>query len=257
MASRLRRYIRALGLLKGAEIYGKAKYRRREHCLTIPGFRGPLLLRGKTSDRLTFQKIFVDGEYRMDLGFTPRTILDGGANVGYSAVYFARQFPQALIIAVEPEPSNFRLLRHNTAGYPNIRPVQKALWPHSTHLAIENTAGQPDAFRVKEVASPEDGAIPTCTIGELLDDVGIEQFDLIKLDVEGAEKELFEDPRREVWLGRTRAVILEPHDWFKPGCTEAVEQAILGQNFRRSRLGENLLLIRDAPVPDAKGHQHH
>jgi hypothetical protein len=118
MASRLQRYISAFGLIKGTEIYGKAKYGRQEYRLTVPGLRGPILLRGKTSDRLTFQKIFVDGEYVFDLGFTPRVVLDGGANVGYSSLFFAQQFPHALIIAVEPEATNFRLLMHNTARYP-------------------------------------------------------------------------------------------------------------------------------------------
>jgi len=248
MASRLRRYIEAFGLIKGAEIYGKSKYGRREFRLTIPGFRGTLLLRGKTSDRLTFQKIFVDGEYRFDLGYTPQTILDGGANVGYSSIFFAQRFPQALIIAVEPEATNFRLLCHNTAGYPNIRPVQKALWPRRTHLAIENVAGQPDAFRVTECPTVDACTIPTCTIDDLLREAGAQQLDLLKLDVEGAEKELFEDPGRESWLAKTRAVIMEPHDWFKPGCTEAVEHAIAGRGFRRSQIGENLLLIQESTL---------
>jgi FkbM family methyltransferase len=248
MASRLRRYIGAFGLIKGTEIYGKSKYGRGEYCLTIPGFRGTLLLRGKTSDRLTFQKIFVDGEYRFDLGFSPQVILDGGANVGYSSIYFARRFPDALVIAVEPEAENFRLLRHNTASYPNIRPVQKALWPSRTHLAIENVAGQPDAFRVRESASAEGRTIPTCTIDELLHEAGADRLDLLKLDVEGAEKELFEDPGRESWLEKTRAVIMEPHDWFKPGCTSAVEHAIANQPFRRTQVGENLLFVREGSI---------
>ncbi len=248
MASRLQRYIRTFGLFKGAEIYGKSKYGRQEYHLTIPGFPGTLLLRGKTSDRLTFQKIFVDGEYRFDLGFTPRVILDGGANVGYASLFFARQFPEATVIAVEPEAENFRLLRHNTAGYPNIRPVQKALWPRRTHLTIENVAGQPDAFRVKESVTGGAGTIPTCTIDELMREAGADRIDLLKLDVEGAEKELFEDPGRESWLSKTRTLVLEPHDWFKPGCTEAVERAMAGKTYRRSRIGENLLFVREPAV---------
>lgn len=247
MASRLQRYISTFGLIKGTEIYGKSKYGRREYRLTVPGLRGPILLRGKTSDRLTFQKIFVDGEYAFDLGLTPRVILDGGANVGYSSVFFAQRFPQALIIAVEPEADNFRLLTYNTAGYENIRPVQKALWPRRTNLVIENPSGEPYAFRVRESTHTEKGAIPTATIEDLLHDAGVKWLDLLKLDVEGAEKELFEDPAVDRWLGRTCAVILEPHDWFKPGCTRAVEQAIAHQPFRRTQMGENLLFVREKP----------
>lgn len=244
MASRLQRHIRAFGLRKGFEIFTKAKYLRKTHCLKIPGIRGTLLLCGKTSDRLTFQKIFIDGEYSFDLGFKPRTILDAGANVGYASIFFARQFPESLIIAVEPEKSNFQILCHNTSGYPNIRPVQKALWPRSTNLLIENTSGQPDAYRVREIDTFQGVGIPACTIAELLRENGINHFDMLKIDIEGAEKELFQDADSASWLINARAVIIETHDWFKPGCTEAVEQAMAGcGNFRRSSIGENLLYV--------------
>lgn len=245
MASRLQRYIRTFGFLKGIETFSKAKYRRREHCLNIPGLRGSLLLRGKTSDRLTFQKIFVDGEYRIDLGFTPCSILDAGANVGYASIFFAQQYPEALIIAVEPEEANFRLLSHNTANYSNIRTVQKALWPKRTNLLIENSSGQPDAFRVRESDTAVNGAIPTCTIPDLLREHRMDHFDLLKIDIEGAEKELFEDLANCHWLAMARAVIIETHDWFKPGCTRAVERAMTASwaKFRRSQIGENLFYV--------------
>ncbi|MGA6828066.1 FkbM family methyltransferase [Nitrospira sp. NS4] len=246
MKSKFHLYVKKFGLLKGAELYIKGKYSRQEHCLTVPGLRHPVSLRGKTSDHQAFRKVFVEGEYAFDLGFTPRIILDGGANVGYSALFFAHQFPEALIIAIEPEPENFRLLVQNTVGYKNIRPVQKALWPRVTHLAIENTTGQPDAFRVRESPSADDSTIPTTTINDLLQETSMDQLDLLKLDIEGSEKELLEDPARNRWISRTRALIVELHDRFKPGCTTAVEQALTGQNFSRSQRGENILFIRDS-----------
>ena len=248
MASRLQRYIRTLGFLKGVETFSKAKYQRREHCLKIPGLRGSLLLRGKTSDRLTFQKIFVDGEYDIDLGFSPRSILDAGANVGYASIFFAQRYPEALIIAVEPEESNFRLLRHNTANYTNILCVQKALWPRRTNLLIENSSGQPDAFWVRESDAAANGTIPTCTISDLLRDHRTDHFDLLKIDIEGAEKELFEEMTSSHWLVMARAVIIETHDWLKPGCTRAVEHAMTSNwaHFRRSQVGENLFFARES-----------
>jgi FkbM family methyltransferase len=244
MASRLKRYIRTFGLIKGAELYGKSKYGKQEFCLTVPGLRSQILLRGKTSDRLSFQKIFVDGEYACDFGFTPRVILDGGANVGYSSLFFAHRFPQALIIAVEPEAENFRLLTHNTAAYPHIRSVQKALWPRNTNLVIDNPSGEPYAFRVRETDGSENGSILATTMEDLLRDAGVDSIDLLKLDIEGAEKELFEDPSTARWLSKTRAVILEPHDWFKPGCLRAVEQALASYAFKCTRVGENFLFVQ-------------
>ncbi|HZC80198.1 MAG TPA: hypothetical protein VE222_00515, partial [Nitrospiraceae bacterium] len=120
MTSTLVRYVRRLGVLKGIEIYYNAKYGRGERTFNIPGFRAPIILRAGTSDRPTFSKIFVDQEYAIDLNITPRLIIDGGANVGYAAIFFARRYPHASIVAVEPEPQNFRLLERNTAAYPNV-----------------------------------------------------------------------------------------------------------------------------------------
>lgn len=245
MKSRLPLYVEKFGLFKGLELYGKSKYSRQEHCLTVPGLRHTIRLRGKTSDYQAFKKIFVEGEYAFGLGFTPRLILDGGANVGYSSVFFTHQYPEAVVVAIEPESENFRLLIKNTAPYKNIRPIQGALWPRKTQLMMENTTGQPDAFRVSENLSSDSSTIPTITIMNLLNEMGLDGIDLLKLDIEGSEKELFEDPETHHWLSRTQAIIVELHDRFKPGCTEAVEGALAGENFVRSQRGENLLFIRE------------
>ena len=244
MASRLRRYVRTFGLTKGTEIYGKSRYGRREYCLTIPGFRGTLLLRGKTSDRLTFQKIFVDREYAIDLNFEPRLIIDGGANVGYAAIFFAHRYPHASIVAVEPDPQNFRLLEHNTSAYPNVHRLNKGLWCRDTYLAIENPTAEPYAFRVRET-DRQDNAIAATTIDTILREAGTDTIDVLKLDVEGAEKEIFSDPGSEQWLRNTNVVIIELHDRFRPGCSHAFEQAVARHPFRRMQVGENLFLIRE------------
>lgn len=248
MKSRLPLYVEKFGILKGLELYGKSKFSRQEHCLTVPGLRQIIRLRGKTSDYQAFKKIFVEGEYAFSLGLTPRLILDGGANVGYSSVFFTHQYPEAVVVAIEPESENFQLLTQNTALYKNIRPIQAALWPRKTELVMENTTGQPDAFRVSESHSSDSSTIPAITIMDLLGEMGLDRIDLLKLDIEGAEKELFEDPAAHQWLSRTQAIILELHDRFKPGCTEAVEGALAAHKFVRSQRGENLLCIREHPL---------
>jgi len=235
-------------MIKGTEAYARAKYLQQELLLILPGFREPIRLRGKTSDRHTFQKIFLDHEFEIDFGFTPRVIVDGGANVGYASVYFAQRFPDALVIAVEPEATNFRLLKLNTAAYRNIRSINKGLWPRHGNLVIENPSDQPYAFRVREVDRATADSIAGITIQELLRLVGADSVDLLKLDIEGAEKELFEDSGSESWLAQVQALIVEPHDRLKPGCTAAIEQAIVGQDFRRSQVGESLLFIRETPL---------
>ena len=244
MTSTLVRFIRKLGFLKGIEIYYKAKYGRGEFTFNVPGLRAPIVLRARTSDRLTFSKIFVDQEYAIDLNFEPCLIIDGGANVGYASIFFAHRYPHASIVAVEPEPQNFRLLERNTSAYPKVHRLNKGLWCRDTYLAIEDPTAEADAFRVRETDRP-DNTIAATTIDTILREAGTDTLDVLKLDVEGAEKELFSDPGSEHWLRHTNVVIIELHDRFKPGCSHAFEQAVAKHPFRRIEAGENLILIRE------------
>ena len=97
-----------------------------------------LLVRPGTTDSSVLKSIFFEGEYdRIRLikteKRTPETIvtsiLDGGANGGYSSIYFSLLFPTATIIAAEADPTNFNVLVRNTKrSFPNIIPVHEALF---------------------------------------------------------------------------------------------------------------------------------
>jgi FkbM family methyltransferase len=69
----------------------------------------------------------------------PPVIIDAGANVGLCAVFYANRFPDARIIAIEPEPSNYEMLKKNTAPYPNITTVHAALWKENGPLRLFDT----------------------------------------------------------------------------------------------------------------------
>ena len=50
-----------------------------------------------------FKAIFIRRNYRFPVDINPKLIIDGGAYVGYSSIYFSLKYPQAKIIAVEPK----------------------------------------------------------------------------------------------------------------------------------------------------------
>ena len=77
---------------------------------SIPGIQSPVNLRLNTSDIPTFEKIFVHLEYQVDRIIDPKVIIDAGANIGLSAIYFSNKYPSANIIAIEPETFLFKLL---------------------------------------------------------------------------------------------------------------------------------------------------
>ena len=63
------------------------------------------------------------------------------------------------------------------------------------------------------------------TLKDCLNENGIETVDILKLDIESAEKELF-NFNTENWLPRIETIVIELHDWMKPGCSNSFFRAI-------------------------------
>ena len=87
--------------------------------------------------------------------------------------------------------------------------------------------------------------IPTISISKIMKDNNITVIDLLKIDIEGAEKELFESSF-ESWLPNTRVLVVELHDRMKPGCSKSVFSAICKYDFSFSHKGENLIFTNNA-----------
>jgi FkbM family methyltransferase len=208
-------------------------------------------IRKNTSDINVFAEIFLFKDYNYDLPITPRTIIDAGANVGYASLWFRNKFPNASLIAIEPEKSNFELLSLNTQNIENILLLKKGLWFKSTTLEIINKEGSKYGFITKEVPNAKNG-IKTCTVSDLLqifkETQGIREIDILKIDIEGAEKEVFSNGV-ENWLNKTKIIIIELHEQSKPGCTNVVLTAIKQYGFELLiEKGENLVYINKALI---------
>src|SRR5262249_22735601 len=93
-------------------------------------------LRGATTDVYCFDKVFLAQEYASTFPVAPKTVVDGGANIGMATLYFANKFPTARIIAIEPESDNARLLRRNCAGLANVTIIEAALWPVNRTVSL-------------------------------------------------------------------------------------------------------------------------
>jgi len=200
-----------------------------------------ITLRGRTSDAAVFAQIFLQEELDFTLARTPMTIVDGGANIGLSSLFLARKYPDAQILAVEFESSNFALLERNAAGYPNIRCVHAGLWSHDARLSVANPNAEKWAYAPVSAGDVEMPAstVQAVTVGTLLDRYGFEHVDFLKLDIEGSEFEVFST--RPSWLARVRAIAIELHDRVRPGCGMRFVESIHGTGFRLQARGEYLL----------------
>ncbi|MCS6935720.1 MAG: FkbM family methyltransferase [Chitinophagales bacterium] len=241
----LKAYIDTWGAVEGLRIYFAIRRKGDTYIkVTIPDYPHPVFLRPGTSDVYAFEHVFAHRCYH-----TPQVnpqnvsvVIDGGANAGYSAVYFAVQYPKARVISIEPSDANCQLIRLNIQGYPNIELVHSALWKSDTYLKITNHDVSYWAFTVSETIADDPAGFRAVSLKHIIDKYNIKSIDVLKLDIEGSELELFDADPHE-WLRITRVLIVELHERLKPGCEAAFLNAIGRYAHSRTRSGENEVVI--------------
>lgn len=168
-----------------------------------------------------FKDIFVDQVYRFHAGTDAPIIVDCGANMGLSCLYFKRLYPKAKIIAFEPDRKIARCLEGNLArnGAADIRVWQKACWVHDagvTFLPDGADGGHIDADETQDAAQRATGNAKTvCTIPSVrLHDVltKMPRIHMLKMDIEGAETAVLPDCRDA--LSRVDHLFFEYHSWL-------------------------------------------
>jgi FkbM family methyltransferase len=137
-------------------------------------------------------ELFVEEVYRFTSVNTAPYIIDCGANIGLSIIYFKKLFPLARIVAFEPDKDLFRTLNENIEQFKfeNVQVVNKGVWSEETTLSFlaEGTLGG----KVIEPAGPSEAgviSIPTVKLKDYLH----EKVEFLKIDIEGAEYEVLID----------------------------------------------------------------
>ena len=203
----------------------------------------------RESEEWLVGSIFFNEEYRLPVSnFNPKLILDCGGNIGCSAVYFANKFPQAQIYVVEPQSTNFKFLSKNVSPYANIHPYNSGLWDKETFIRVEDRGYGDAGFMTVETEADDPGAFRTVTVSKLLQMSGLDEIDLLKIDIEGAEKEVFSAPDIDEWLPKVKILTIELHDRMKLGCTRALFNAISRYDFYSALRTENLIFIRENSI---------
>ena len=219
---------------------------------------GPILMRSKyakyalqcrpdSSDIRVFDQIFQMREYRcLDGVETADFIVDCGANVGYSASYFLSRYPQAQLVAVEPDPQNFKVLQANLAAFgQRATCVCSGIWSRPTGLIFSpETLGQGDEWgrTVREAASGEASDVDAIDIGTLLQKSGKERISILKIDIEGSEASVFSD-NYEHWIDKVDNLVIELHG---ARCESIFHKAIAGLGFEISHCDELTVCTRSA-----------
>ncbi len=140
-----------------------------------------------------YKELFKKQIYKFKCQSSEPLIIDCGANIGLSIIYFKKLFPQSHVIAFEPEKAIFGYLQQNLASFDltDVELYRKALWKEDGFIQFSNEGA--DASRIS-VSAAEDGFIGSYKV----ECVRLSHFlktkiDFLKLDIEGAELEVLKE----------------------------------------------------------------
>jgi FkbM family methyltransferase len=222
-----------------------------------PDGGGPLafVLRRGTSDFGACCQVIFGEEYKALLDLVrervqPNSIeyiIDAGANIGCATVLLARTFPAATIAAIEPDPGNFELLRRNVAANSceHVLSFQAALWPRDEDLEL--VTGFRDGREWSRAVQPARGEEPSIrgvTLRTLSHRLRFPRIDILKLDVEGSERELLaNDQATARLLDGVRFLAAEIHPEFLD--LEHVKGLLQRHGFRTSLANQTIVASRE------------
>jgi FkbM family methyltransferase len=173
--------------------------------------RGPkVTLRTYTTDPDVFRQVFVEAQYELPFPFGDvKRVVDAGANIGLSSLYFLLHYPDATVVALEPDPANYPLAVANTRVFGNrCRVLPAALWSHGSRLAL--VPGDA-AWSTQVRDTPADGgSVEGLSLPQALDVMGWNDADIVKVDIEGAEVEVFSTETPDS-VSRVRCWAIELH----------------------------------------------
>ncbi|MGB7565891.1 MAG: FkbM family methyltransferase [Prochlorococcaceae cyanobacterium] len=182
-------------------------------------------------------------------------IIDAGAHIGASCVWFHGRWPQAQILALEPDPANGALLRRNCTSLPVLfLPMGLAHRPCS--LRLLNPGQGSWGYRLQSRSSG--------VTSHSVQAIGMEQLLaldlpepcsplLLKVDIEGGEARVFRGPCH--WLRQIPLLIIELHDWMLPGQASSLPflRAMVRHRFELMPHGENLFCFNRALLAGRAG----
>lgn len=208
-------------------------------------FANKIYLRPDQSDPFIFEQIFCEQQYNYNQPneASIKWIIDAGANIGLAAIYFSKKYPNAKIISLEPDSENFKLLKKNTLNYPNVICLNVALWHKEEDLAIANIEEKSAGYIMESLTSKSSHTIKSKTIIGIMKEYKIDTISILKIDIEGSEKELFQFNSHE-WIPHCNTIITELHDWLKEGTSKIFFKEMSFYNWLTYVKGENIICLK-------------
>lgn len=207
---------------------------RTVYTIKVPGYPYPVKIRGGNgSDGFAFYQILAmkDFDIFQDFG-EPKLIIDAGANIGMSSVYFLNRYPSLRIVAIEPDPDTFEICRMNLAPYGDrVTLIAGALWSNCGRLVLEKGELEWNSH----AREPRQGgggsgeaSVEAYDVPALIAAGGGGPVDLLKVDIEGGELAVF-GKNTDAWLPSIKNISIEFHG---DECEKTFFRALEGYEYQ-------------------------
>ena len=162
-----------------------------------------------------------------------------GRILGAASIWFRSRFPEAAIVAIEPDASNAAIARKNIAGLRGVILIEAAVGARAGFVSVI-AAEQGWAVKTERAST----GCPVVTIDQAVKAVPSGKLLAVKIDIEGFESDLFKSNLG--WMDDVSAVYIEPHDWLFPGegTSRSFQKAFGERDFEIFLRGENLIYMR-------------
>lgn len=223
---------------QGTPIVSKKETIKLSYLINNNEHKFSLIKRG--SDLQVFNQLILKKEYfeAIDLiksnGINPISMLDAGANIGLATIYFKAFFPNLKVLAVEPSQQVYERMRHHILinKLKNVSSFNGAVWSKNTNLELDTSFRDKQDWSIRTISKKGKGAeIEALSIPSLMTRMNLQTLDILKMDIEGAESEIFANIETvEEWLSKVKCLIVEIHDEFN--CREQILETLKSFNYK-------------------------
>jgi FkbM family methyltransferase len=195
------------------------------------------------SDYDVFKQIFNFKEYQIILDLfrlntefsNQKIVIDAGANIGLTTLFFANSLLDYKIFSIEPSFDNFKMCERNIQNS-NVKLYERALSEkENMRYSVERNFRDKKDWSIT-TKSDVTGAVIGISVSEIIKDNGLKYISLLKIDIEGAERFIFNMENDLSYLKITQIVALEIHDEFN--IRNSIENILVENNFLLFNSGE-------------------
>lgn len=194
-----------------------------------------------SSDFAVYEQVFVLNEYQplVDLinknepgNKHPLKIIDAGGNIGLTSIYLNKFFLGSKFGIVEPDSDNFKILEKNIHqnNFASISAIQGGVWNKDCFLKLNRDFRDGNDWAISVAESEEATSLKGFSITGLMKLFDFDGIDILKIDIEGSEKQLFMDAdAASEFLSKTKYIAIEIHDELD--CRKQINEILTANRF--------------------------